>query len=94
MPYKDTEQVNARQKAYYEANKEKVKAYSHTYKKPNKELIQARQKAYYDANKDKIKANYEAHKDEKKARRNARYDAKASSRDFFNTLAMVNAVSQ
>ena len=53
------------QKAYWEANKDKIKAYN---------------KAYYQANKDKIKAYYQAHKDKKKAYQNAYYHKTKSNR--------------
>ena len=46
------EKVNAKSKAYYEANKEKKKAY----KEDNREKVNAYYKAYYEANKEKVKA--------------------------------------
>ena len=59
--------VAAWQKAYYEANKDKIAARQKAYYEANKDKIAARQKAYYEANKDKIaawqKAYREANKD-------------------------------
>jgi hypothetical protein len=71
-------------KAYYEANKEKKKAYRDKEKKKvydkayyeaNKEKKKAYKKAWYEANKDKIKARdkayYEANRNKQKAYREA-----------------------
>ncbi len=43
----------ARQKAYYEAHREKVAAYQKAYREANPEKVAARQKAYYEANREK-----------------------------------------
>ena len=48
--------VAARQKAWYEANKDKVAARKKAWYEANKDKIAAWQKAYYEANKDKIAA--------------------------------------
>ncbi len=54
------------QKAYYEANKEKIAAKKKVYREANKEKIAAKSKAYREANKEKIAAKnkvwYEANK--------------------------------
>ena len=59
--------VAARQKAYYEANKDKIAAQQKAYREANKDKIAAQQKAYREANKDKLaawqKAYREANKD-------------------------------
>ena len=68
--------VAAQNKAYYEANKDRIAEYQKAYRKANKDKVAARRKAYYEANKDKIaeyqKAYYEANKDKIAARRKAR----------------------
>ena len=46
----------ARQRAWYEANKDKVAARKKAYREANKDKIAARQKAWYEANKDKVAA--------------------------------------
>ena len=48
--------VAARQKAWYEANKDKVAAQQKAYREANKDRVAARQKAWYEANKDKVAA--------------------------------------
>jgi hypothetical protein len=48
--------------AYYEANKEKIAAYRKAYKEANKEKIAARDKAYKEANKEKIAAKDKAYR--------------------------------
>ena len=57
------EKIKARDKAYREANKEKIKAY----REANKEKIKARQRAYREASPEKVKAYYEANREERKA---------------------------
>lgn len=47
----------ARQKAYCEANREKVAAKNKNYREANKKKVAAIQKAYYEANKKKLAAN-------------------------------------
>jgi hypothetical protein len=67
------------QKAYREANKEKIAAYQKAYREANKEKIKAKKKAHYEANKEKIaayqKAYYEANKEKIAAYQKAHYDA-------------------
>ena len=48
--------VAARQKAWYEANKDKVAARRKAYREANKDKVAARRKAYREANKDKVAA--------------------------------------
>ncbi len=48
--------VAARQKAWYEANKDKVAARQKAWYEANKDKVAARQKAYREANKDKVAA--------------------------------------
>lgn len=43
----------ARQKAYYEANREKLAAQQKAYREANREKVAAQQKAYYEANREK-----------------------------------------
>ena len=61
--------------AYYEANKEEIAAYQKAYRETNKERIAANNKAYYEANKEKIAAYYEANKEKKWAYHKAYYEA-------------------
>jgi hypothetical protein len=84
---KSTEEQKAYQKAYYEANKEKINAINKAYNEANKEKIKEYQKeynkAYYEANKDKHKAyqkeyyeaTKEANKEQKKERNKLFYQA-------------------
>ena len=48
------------EKAYREANKEKIQAYDREYKEANKEKILAQNRAYKKANKEKLKAQNKA----------------------------------
>ena len=48
--------VAARQKAWYEANKDKVAAQQKAWYEANKDRVAARKKAYREANKDKVAA--------------------------------------
>ena len=58
---------NAHQKAYYEANKDKINEYNKAYNESNKDKLKEQRKEYYEANKEKKlenqKAYYEANKD-------------------------------
>ena len=63
MAYKDLEKKKATQKAYNEANKDKIKAYN---------------EAYYEASKEKRKAHYEANKDKIKAQKKVYYEANSA----------------
>lgn len=54
------ERIAAQHKAYYEANKEKVAARHKAYRQANKEQRAAQQKAYYEANKEQIAARKKA----------------------------------
>ena len=74
MAYKDLEKKKATQKAYNEANKDKIKAYNEAYYEASKE----KRKAHYEANKDKIKAYNEANKDKIKAQKKAYYEANSA----------------
>ena len=71
-------EINAKQKDYYDANKDKAKAYreankdkkrayNKAYNKANREKLKARSKAWNEANKDKLKDYCEANKDKKRA---------------------------
>jgi hypothetical protein len=60
-PMPEKERKAAYNKAYYEANKEKIKTRNAAYKKANKEKIRETKKAYYEANKEKIKSQSVAH---------------------------------
>ena len=61
------EEKKAYQKAYREANKDKINANAKAYREANKDKLAAKAKAYYKANKDKRKAYREANKDKRKA---------------------------
>jgi 5-methylcytosine-specific restriction endonuclease McrA len=69
----------AQNKAYYEANKERIAARYKAYYEANKERIAARYKAHYQANKEKIKAynkaHYEANKEKAIVTKKAYYEA-------------------
>ena len=71
--------VAAQQKAWYEANKDKIAAWQKAYREANKDKVAAQQKAYREANKDKIaawqKAYREANKDKVAAQQKAWYEA-------------------
>ena len=91
MPLKCKEARRAYQKAYSEANKEKIKAYREAnkeklavkkkvwgkaYREANKEKIAVKKKAYYQANKEKVDAYYQANKEKYAARAAKRRAAK------------------
>ena len=61
--YKTSEAKRARNKAYYEANKEKESARKKAYYEANKERELARNKAYYEANKEKEQARKKAYRE-------------------------------
>ena len=67
------EKVKEQTKAYYEANKEKRKAIKKAYNEKNKEKIKECVKAYYEANKEKIKAYKKAYYETNKEEKKA-YD--------------------
>ena len=50
------ERIAARYKAHYQANKEKIKAYNKAHYEANKEKAIVTKKAYYEANKEEMKA--------------------------------------
>ena len=66
-------------KAYYEANREKLKASSKAYREANREKIKACRKAYYEANREEIiakeKAYYEANRENFLVYKKAYYEA-------------------
>jgi hypothetical protein len=65
------EKIKAQTKAYYEANKEQRKAY----REANKKKIKVRMKAYYEANKENLKAQCKKYEEENKARKKAYLEA-------------------
>jgi membrane protein involved in colicin uptake len=75
--------AKAREKAHYEANKERVLAQKKAYREANKESIAARKKAYREANKESIaaqkKAHYEANKERVLAQKKAYREANKES---------------
>ena len=77
--YKTSEADRARNKAYYEANKEKIIARSKAYQEANREASLARKKAWYQANKEaqrvSRKAKYQANKESELARSKAYREA-------------------
>ena len=75
MAYKNPED----EKAWREANKEKLKAYKKAWHEANREIRNAKNKAWREANRDKekarAKARYEADKEKSHARVKAWYEA-------------------
>jgi len=73
------EERDAYNKAYYQANKEKIAKQKKTYRKINKEAIAEQRKAYYEVNKEKIakqhKAFYKANKEKLREQHKAFYKA-------------------
>ena len=71
--------ASAKQKAYYEANREEIAAKRRAYREANREEIAAKQKAYREANREEIaakqKAYYEANREEIAAKRRAYREA-------------------
>ena len=69
---------SARQRAYYEANREQISAYQHAYREANRDKFTAYNRAYYEANRDKMiarqRAYREANREEIKAYREANRD--------------------
>ena len=66
MAYKDPEKRKAYDKAYREANKDKIRAQRKFYREANADKEKARHKAYREANKDKIKAQGKAYREANK----------------------------
>ena len=60
------EEKAALDKAYYEANKEKILAKRKEYRRTNKERIIAYRKVYYEGNKEKIKTSVKAYREANK----------------------------
>ena len=90
--------VAARQKAWYEANKDKVAAQQKAWYEANKDRVAARKKAWYEANKDKIaarkKAWYEANKDKVAARQKSIALARKAQGMTQSGLAAIVGVTQ
>ena len=88
----------ARQKAYYEANKDKVAAQKKAYREANKDKVAAQKKAWYEANKDKVaaqqKAWYEANKDKIAARQKSIALARKAQGMTQSGLAAIVGVTQ
>tara|TARA_B110000503_G_C7123040_1_gene403338 strand:- start:288 stop:947 length:660 start_codon:yes stop_codon:yes gene_type:complete len=63
---KNKEKVKAQSKAYYEKNKEKARAWEKTYYEKNKEKVKAQRKAYFEKNKEKVKAQRKAYYEKNK----------------------------
>jgi hypothetical protein len=86
MPYKNEED----RKAYYEKNKEVLKARSKAYYEKNKEACTVYKKAYYKKNKEAIKAHYEKNKEARavytKAYREKNKEAIAAQRKAYIIL--------
>ena len=53
---KKARQIAAKNREYYEANKEQIAAYQREYREANKEQIAAKKREYYEANPDKHEA--------------------------------------
>ena len=90
--------VAARQKAWYEANKDKVAAQQKAWYEANKDRVAARKKAWYEANKDKIaarkKAWYEANKDKVAAQQKSIALARKAQGMTQSGLAAIVGVTQ
>ena len=75
MDQKNPEERKAYKRAWYEANRDKLKSWYEA----NKEEVKAQSKAYYEANKEKVKDRCktyrEANKDKIRARKKAHYEA-------------------
>ena len=88
----------AQQKAYYEANKDKVAAQKKAWYEANKDKVAAQKKAYYEANKDKVaaqqKAYYEANKDKVAARQKSIALARKAQGMTQSGLAAIVGVTQ
>lgn len=71
MPYKNKEDLIARNKRYYNENKEKLKKEGHVYRIKNREGLNAKQKIYYKENHEKVleyqKKYREEHRDKIRA---------------------------
>ena len=71
--------ASAKQKAYYEANREEIAAKRRAYREANREEIAAKQKAYREANREEIaakrRAYREANREEIAAKQKAYYEA-------------------
>ena len=84
---KSKEEKAALDKAYYEANKEKILAKRKEYRRNNKEKIIASRKVYYERNREKIKtdvkAYQEANKEKVKACSKAYYEANKEKIDDY-----------
>jgi hypothetical protein len=86
--YKTPEAKRARNRANYEANKEKIKARVKAYREANKEKLRSQRKAYREANKEKIKAQ------STRDARNARVRSKYTSNIPFKLYILVRTASQ
>jgi len=79
----EKERIRAYQRAYYEANREKIKKRNSAYARKNSEKTKAYKRRRYEERRDEIlvehKAYYEAHKDEIRAK-NAAMDETARER--------------
>ena len=64
-------QKAARNKAYYEANREKVAARNKAYREANREKVAAQQKAYREANREKVAAYQKAYREANREKYNA-----------------------
>ena len=83
MPYKDLDKQRATNKAYYEANREKVKTYKKAYREANSEKINAVNKAWKEANLEKVNAYSKAYREANSEKIKAHY--KAYSADPLNS---------
>ena len=88
----------AAQKAYREANRDKVAAAKKAYYEANRDKVAAAQKAYYEANRDKVaaaqKAYYEANRDKVAAAQRWIHDARMERGYTQRELAQLCGASQ
>ena len=90
--------ASAKQKAYYEANREEIAAKRRAYREANREEIAAKRRAYYEANREEIaakqKAYYEANREEIAAKQKAIADVRRARRMTQRDLATLCGVTQ
>ena len=64
-------ELAAKQRAYYEANREEIAAKQRAYREANREEIAAKQRAYYEANREEWNAYLREYRRKRKEKANA-----------------------
>ena len=59
----EKKKLAAKQRAYYEANRDEIAAKQRAYREANRDEIAAKQRAYYEANRDEIAAKQRAYRE-------------------------------